>query len=446
MNIVELIRKKRDGKSLSGEEIRYLIQNYVKDNIPDYQISAFLMATFFRGMSFEETLELTNSMLHSGEVVDFSFIPGKKVDKHSTGGVGDKTSLILAPVVAAAGVYVPMISGRGLGHTGGTLDKLESIPGFNVHLPLEQFKAMVERIGVSLIGQTEEIAPADKKIYALRDVTATVECIPLITASIMSKKLAEGIDALVLDIKFGDGAFMKTIDQARELGMSLVKVGTLAGKDVIGLLTDMNQPLGNAIGNWLEVEESIQCLRGEGPEDLVELSLTLAGMMIYLGQKASTFREGYEIARQMITSGKALNKFIEIVKEHGGDVGVIEKPEQYARARFIEDILSPIDGYIQEVKAYPLGIASVELGAGRMKKEDPVDPQAGILLHRKSGDAVRAGDILCTLYSNKPIDSGIRKKVLDAFIIGPERLGKEDSGIIREVLTADGVVPWEQYL
>jgi pyrimidine-nucleoside phosphorylase len=396
-------------------------------------------------MTFEETLELTNIMLHSGDVVDFSHIEGIKVDKHSTGGVGDKTSLILAPVVAAAGVYVPMISGRGLGHTGGTLDKLESIPGFNVNLSLEEFKKMVQEIGTSLIGQTAEIAPADKKLYALRDVTATVECIPLITSSIMSKKLAEGIDALVLDIKFGSGAFMKTEEQALELGQALVKVGSLAGKQVIGLLTDMNAPLGNMIGNWLEVRESIDCLNNNGPDDLMELSLYLSGTMIYLGGKAGSIQEGYDIAKKMITSGKAMEKWIEIVEWQGGDTSYIKNPEKYELPEYIIEVPSTKTGYIESIDAYTLGVLSVELGAGRTRKEDPVDPQAGIVIHKRIGEAVATGETLCRLFTNKKPDEGFIENAIRAFKISSDQKEKSRD-LIRKLITDKEIIPWNQYL
>lgn len=444
MNPVEIIKKKRDGIKLTEEEITFFINEYVKNNIPDYQMSAFLMATFFNQMDFEETLTLTNCMLHSGDVMDFSFLNGKKVDKHSTGGVGDKTSLILAPVVAAAGVYVPMISGRGLGHTGGTLDKLESIPGFNVNLDLSDFKKMVQEVGVSLIGQTQEIAPADKKIYALRDVTATVECIPLITASIMSKKLAEGIDSLVLDIKVGEGAFMKTMDEALALGKALVQVGTLAKKKVVGLVTDMNVPLGKNIGNWLEVRECIDCLQGKGPEDLMELSLVLSGMMIYLGGKSQNFSEGYTIAKEMIESGKAWQKFLEIVEYQNGDGSYLINPEKYPVAQNIIEVIAPEDGIIHDINAYQLGVLSVELGAGRFKKEDKVDPTAGIILRKKVGEEVKKDEVLCRLFTNYEPTEEFVTKALNAFIIKKEKL-VDRKPLIYKVITDKNIIDWEEF-
>jgi len=315
----EIIRKKRDGGKLTKDEISFFVNGYIKGTIPDYQMSAFLMAVYFQGMDFEETTYLTEVMLHSGEIVDLSDVPGVKVDKHSTGGVGDKISLILAPIVASAGVPVPMISGRGLGHTGGTLDKLESIPGFKTNLSIIEYKKVISEIGLVMIGQTQEIAPADKKIYALRDVTATVESIPLISASIMSKKLAEGIDALVLDVKTGNGAFMREYDKALNLAQTLFAIGKNFGKKVIAFITDMNQPLGYAVGNWLEVVESVQCLRGFEVPDLMELTYTLAGAMIMLGEKAMSIEDGIKIAKKVVHSGEAYEKFLQLVERQGGE-------------------------------------------------------------------------------------------------------------------------------
>ena len=399
MNIVELIRKKREGGSLSEEEFRFLITGYVEGKVPDYQMSAFLMACYFRGMSSEETLTFTKLMLHSGEVIDLSEIPGIKVDKHSTGGVGDKVSLILAPMVAACGVPVPMISGRGLGHTGGTLDKLESIPGFRTDLSISEYKRVIREIGAVMIGQTKEIAPADKKMYALRDVTATVECIPLIAGSIMSKKLAEGIDALVLDVKTGRGAFMQTYERSLELAKTLVGIGNGFGKETIGFITDMNQPLGVAIGNWLEVYESVLVLKGEVKGDLYELCLSLAGAMIFLGKKASSIEEGIEISKEMLKSGKAYDKFAAMVKIQHGKIDVIENPNKYPKSKYYETI-SCGNGYLSSVNNLEIGMAALELGAGRMTKEDIIDHKAGIIFHKKIGDATRKGEELAELYSD----------------------------------------------
>lgn len=401
-NIVSIIRKKRDGQTLLKEEIKYLIDQYTADEIPDYQVSAFLMASFLNGLNEEESAALTASMLHSGEVVDLSHVSGKKVDKHSTGGVGDKLSLILAPIVAAAGVPVPMISGRGLGHTGGTLDKLESIPGFTVDMDLARYKEIIGKHDLVLAGQTAEIAPADKRLYALRDVTATVESIPLIAGSIMSKKLAEGIDALVLDVKAGSGAFMKTTEDAIKLGEALVGIGTQFEKETIAYVTNMNQPLGYKIGNWLEVEECIDAMHGNGPDDIMEITYLLSGTMIYLGGKADTVKKGIEISKEMIETAAAFQKWLDIVEEQGGDVEMIKSPEKYPKAEYEFEIKSDKDGYMSEMDSFEIGMASVELGAGRKKKEDDVDPQAGIVLKKKIGDKIAKGETILTGYTNKP--------------------------------------------
>lgn len=400
-NIVSLIRKKRDNDALSDREINFIIQSYTNGEIPDYQMSAFLMASFLNGLNTEEASALTDSMLHSGLVVDLDEITGFKVDKHSTGGVGDKLSLILAPIVASCGVPVPMISGRGLGHTGGTLDKLESIPGFSVDMDLDRYKEIIKKHDLVLAGQTEEIAPADKLLYALRDVTATVESIPLIAGSIMSKKLAEGIDALVLDVKFGSGAFMKTSDEAIELAQTLVEIGEQFGKRTIAYLTNMEQPLGNAVGNWLEVKESIDSLNGKGPDDVMEITHLLAGTMIYLGKKADSVDKGIELSKKSVADGSAFQKWIDIVEEQGGDTSVIKNPDLYDRAEFSEPVTSETSGYITEMDAFAMGMVSVELGAGRREKEDDVDPDAGFILHKKIGDRIEAGETFATLYTNK---------------------------------------------
>lgn len=412
MNTVSLIRKKRDGDVLSAEEIRHLIRSYTADKIPDYQMSAFLMASFLNGLNGEEAAALTDAMLHSGTVVDLSDIPGIKVDKHSTGGVGDKISLILAPVVAACGVPVPMISGRGLGHTGGTLDKLESIPGFTVEMDLMRYKEILRKRNLVLAGQTEEIAPADKRLYALRDVTATVESIPLIAGSIMSKKLAEGIDALVLDVKFGSGAFMKKHEDAVSLAETLVGIGERFGKETVAYLTNMEQPLGHAAGNWLEVEESIRCLQGGGPEDVMEITHLLAGTMIWLGGKAGDPEEGTARSKEAVESGAAFEKWMEIVEEQDGDTRVITKPERYPSAKYVEDVCAGSTGYIAAVDSFALGMAAVELGAGRAAKEDAVDPRAGFILHKKTGDHIKKGETFATIHTNKKEILDNAKKVI----------------------------------
>ena len=402
MRIVDIIRKKRDGHELTREEIEFFIAAYTDGSMPDYQASAWLMAVLLKGMSRIELAALTGAMLNSGSVLDLSMLPGKKVDKHSTGGVGDKSSLVIAPVVAAGGLLVPMISGRGLGHTGGTLDKLESIPGFNVNLTLDQFIAALKTTGCGLIGQTKEIAPADKKLYALRDVTGTVESPYLICASIMSKKLAEGIDALVLDVKTGSGAFMKREEDAAYLAQLMVETGTLMGKRVVALLTDMDQPLGYAVGNALEVIECIDVLRGGGPADLRELSIEFCGWMFYLGERTARVAAGKELAAELIANGKALAKFREIVRQQGGDESVFDDPGRLPQAKFKQAVPSTWAGYVAQIECEQVGIASVMLGGGREKKEDSIDPAVGIVLHKKVGDAVAEGEPLATVYYNSP--------------------------------------------
>lgn len=399
-NTVSLIRKKREKQPLTEDEIHYLIHSYTDGDIPDYQMSAFLMASYLNGLNTKEATALTDSMLHSGIVVDLDEVSGIKVDKHSTGGVGDKLSLVLAPIVASCGVPVPMISGRGLGHTGGTLDKLESIPGFSVDMSLDRYKEIIKKHNLVLAGQTEEIAPADKLLYALRDVTATVESIPLIAGSIMSKKLAEGIDALVLDVKFGSGAFMKTSKEAAELAQTLVRIGEQFGKRTIAYLTNMEQPLGFAVGNWLEVKESIDCLKGDGPEDVMEITHLLAGTMIHLGGKAETVEEGILASKKSITDRSAFQKWIDIVEEQGGDTSVIKKPDLFDGAEFFEEVTSKESGYITEMDAFAMGMVSVELGAGRKEKEDDVDPDAGFILHKKIGDRIKQDETFATICTN----------------------------------------------
>ena len=399
-NTVSIIRKKRDSEELSTEEVRHLIRAYTDGDIPDYQMSAFLMAAYLNGLTTHEAAVLTESMLNSGLIVDLSDIPGTKVDKHSTGGVGDKLSLILAPIVAACGVPVPMISGRGLGHTGGTLDKLESIPGFDVNVSLERYHQIVKKENLVLAGQTKEIAPADKKLYALRDVTSTVESIPLIAGSIMSKKLAEGIDALVLDVKFGSGAFMKTMKQASELAQTLVGIGEEFGKQTVAYLTSMEQPLGYAVGNWLEVREAVESLKGDGPEDVMEVTHMLAGTMIWLGGEAESAEEGIEKSRKAVEDGTAYQKWIDIVDEQGGDTTVIQNTDAYTYAEFTEEVKSSQTGYISAMDTYSMGMVSVELGAGRRAKEDPVDPAAGFILKKKIGDKISENETFAILHTN----------------------------------------------
>lgn len=400
MRVVDLIRRKRDGDELSSGEIASIVAEYTKDNIPDYQVSALLMAIVLKKMSRAELAALTESMLHSGQVLDFSDLPAKKVDKHSTGGVGDKTSLIIAPIVASTGLYVPMISGRGLGHTGGTLDKLESIPGFNVNLSLPEFRRVLTESKCGLIGQTVEIAPADKKLYALRDVTGTVESPFLICASIMSKKLAEGIDALVLDVKTGSGAFMKKKDDAIFLAELMVETGIRMGKKMVALITDMDQPLGNMVGNALEVAECIDVLDGRGPDDLRELSLQLSAWMLYLGDRSKTVAEGYKIAEEAIASGCAKEKFREIIHLQSGDAAVIDDVSRLPQAANQVRFTAGQSGFVASMDCERIGTASVVLGGGREKKEDAVDPAVGLVLHKKVGDEVQAGEPLCTVHYN----------------------------------------------
>ncbi len=395
MHFQEILIKKRDGKALGRKEIQAFVHGYTLGTIPDYQASSFLMASFLNGLSIEETVWLTEAMLHSGTVVDLSEVRAAKVDKHSTGGVGDKTSLIIAPICAAVGVPVPMISGRGLGHTGGTLDKLEAIPGFNVNLGLDDYKKLVREIGCCLIGQTSEIAPADKRLYALRDVTCTVENKSLISASIMSKKLAEGIDALVLDVKTGSGAFMKSELEAEELARLMMSIGQKMGKRITSLITDMNQPLGSHVGNALEVIESVDILKGEAqPEqqDLLELSLLLAAHMIILGGKTENVEEAVEMAKQSINDGTAFLKLKEIVNEQGGDSSALDEPTRLPGADECHLVKAGKSGYIENLDALLIGKGSVYLGAGRITLDSPIDPGVGIIVRKKVGDSVKKGE------------------------------------------------------
>jgi pyrimidine-nucleoside phosphorylase len=410
---IDVIRKKRDGGELSRDEMESLVSAYTNDAIPDYQVSAWLMAVVLRGMTRAETASLTDAMLHSGEVLDLSSLGAKKVDKHSTGGVGDKTSLVLAPLAAAAGVVVPMISGRGLGHTGGTLDKLEAIPGFNVNLSVAAFREVLEKCGCAMIGQTSEIAPADRKLYALRDVTATVESPYLICASIMSKKLAEGIDALVLDVKTGSGAFMKSEKDAAFLAELMVETGERMGKQVVALLTDMDQPLGKMIGNSLEVVEVVDVLRGEGPEDLRQLCIELAGWMLHLGGVSESVAEGKRQSEKLIASGRALDKFRQMVELQGGDPRTIEDPKKLPRAQHTKIFLSSENGYLVSLQCEQIGNACVILGGGRERKEDSVDPAVGIVLHKKVGDAVSKGEPLATIHYNVEARAGRARQLLE---------------------------------
>jgi pyrimidine-nucleoside phosphorylase len=400
MRAVDLIRKKRDSGEHSRDEIDFLISGYTRGEIPDYQMAAWLMAAWIRGLSGAEIAGLTEAMLHSGELITFPELSGKKVDKHSTGGVGDKTSLILAPIVAAGGVNVPMISGRGLGHTGGTLDKLESIPGFNTALTLAEFRKVLGECGMGLIGQTAEIAPADKKIYALRDVTSTVENIGLICASIMSKKLAEGIDALVLDVKTGSGAFMQKEEDSVRLAELMVETARRMGKKAVALITDMDQPLGRFAGHSLEVIESIEVLRGRGAQDLRQLSIELSAWMFFLGERTTSVDEGRVLAERLVASGEALGKFRKGIGLQGGDARVVDDYQRLPQAQSRKEVKSPVRGYLAATNCMEFGIALAMLGGGREKKEDEIDPGVGLEFHKRIGDLVASEETLVTIYYN----------------------------------------------
>lgn len=419
MRPYELIVRKRNGRQLHPKEIRHIIQSYTAGELQDYQMSALLMAIYFQGMSPEELTAWTEAMLYSGEVLDLSDIPGVKVDKHSTGGVGDKVSLPLAPLVASLGVVVPMVSGRGLGHTGGTLDKLESIPGFRTDLSIPRFREILRTLGACLIGQTSEIAPADKKLYALRDVTGTVDSIPLIASSIMSKKLAEGIDALVLDVKYGVGAFMQSREDARLLAETMIAIGTRMGKRMRAYLTNMDQPLGYAVGNSLEVIESIEVLQGKGPVDLVELTVKLGAEMVLLANLADDLKQAEEMCKKALRDGSALERFRQIIAAQGGDPRVLDDISLLPLASTITPITSEQDGFVQQLNALEIGLASVDMGAGRASKEDIIDPGVGIVLQKKVGDKVSAGEPLALLYHHKDV-TAVGRRVLSAFTIGPE--------------------------
>jgi pyrimidine-nucleoside phosphorylase len=400
MNPSELIKKKRNNLSLTKEELKFIIEGYVSGDVAEYQMSAFLMAVYFRGMSDEETFHLTDIMLNSGVVLDFSHIKKAKIDKHSTGGVGDKTSLILAPLVACEGIAVPMISGRGLGHTGGTLDKLESIPGFNVSVSIAEFKRLLEINGVVLAGQTKDFAPADKRIYSLRDVTATVECIPLITSSIMSKKLAEGADGFVFDVKIGCGANLPGTELPIELAKKLIYTSRKSGKKAIAVLSDMEQPLGRKIGNWLEVEESIELMSGSMIPDLFKLTTVLAGAMIFLGGRSGNIEEGEKIAVSRLMDKSAYKKFLEIVESQNGDVNYVKDWTKMRRSRIGRSINAKSNGFISEMKADEIGFAAIELGCGRKKIEDKIDPLAGIILRTKIGDEIKSGEPILDMFAD----------------------------------------------
>ena len=434
MRTVDLIHRKRDGEELSPEEIRYLVDGYTRTEIPDYQISAFLMAVFFSGMTDREVSVLTEAMMNSGSIVDLSSIPGIKVDKHSTGGVGDKTSLISSPIAAAAGVVVPMISGRALGHTGGTLDKLESIPGLRTDLSMDEFRDVLAEHKLAFIGQTPEVVPADNKLYALRDATATVESIPLIASSVMSKKLAVSLDALVLDVKVGSGAFMKKQVEARRLAQMMVGIGRRLDKRVQALITDMSQPLGYAVGNALEVMEVSQTLQNAGPADLTRISLELAARMIYLGKITKTLDEAREVAQSKLLDGSGFQKFKDVIAAQGGNPQVLDRFELLPNATGAQEITTARGGYVSAIDAELIGQASSMVGAGRNTKEDPIDPAVGVILEVKVGQKIDSGSILCRIYytSDEHVEDAAAL-VEDAFKISQQAVEERD--LILEVVS-----------
>lgn len=432
MQMQEIISKKRHGEKLLDEEIAFFIKEYVKGTIPDYQASSFCMAVCCNGMDAHETAVLTDCMMHSGDVVDLSKIPGVKVDKHSTGGVGDKTSLVLGPLVASAGVKLAKMSGRGLGFTGGTLDKMESIPGMRIDLTQEEFFKQVSTIGMAIIGQTGNLVPADKKLYALRDVTGTVDSIPLIASSIMSKKLASGSDSILLDVKFGSGAFMKTMEDARLLAKAMVKIGNSLKRNTKAILTDMSQPLGFAVGNILEVKEAIATLKGNGPKDFVELCLSAGSIMLVQANVCRTKEEARKILEKNLNSGLAYKKFLEFVEAQGGDISYIEHPEKFDVSKNIVEVKAEKEGYCHEITAIQIGLAAMHLGAGRATKEDSIDYTAGIVLNKKVGDKVLKGETLATIYTNKNIFDEEIRMVKEAFILQKEQ--PEFLPIVRDII------------
>ena len=426
MRMVDLIIKKRTKQELSKEEIDFIISNYTKNIIPDYQMSSFAMAVLFNGMTSQETAYLTNAMMHSGDVIDLSEINGIKVDKHSTGGVGDKTSLVLGPLVASLGAKVAKMSGRGLGHTGGTLDKMESIPGVSIEVSEEMFIKQVNECGIAIMGQTNELVPADKKLYSLRDVTGTVESIPLIASSIMSKKLATGSDAICLDVKIGSGAFCKTLDDARRLAKAMVEIGTHLNRDTKALITDMDQPLGFAIGNILEVKEAVNTLKGNGPKDLVDLCLEAGSIMLVQAKLYNNKNEAYDALKEVLNNGKAFNKLKEFIAYQGGDTSYLDDLDKFDKAKYEYKIYANTDGYIKNIVALDLGVAAMKLGAGRATKEDVIDYTAGLVLNKKVGDKVTKGELLITAYTNKENVNDVLKEIENSFEISKEFIKKEN--------------------
>jgi pyrimidine-nucleoside phosphorylase len=420
--MVDLIEKKRDGNEFTTDEINFIIQGYTNGSIPDYQISALTMAIFFKGMNDRERADLTMAMVRSGDQIDLSAIEGIKVDKHSTGGVGDTTTLVLGPLVAAVGVPVAKMSGRGLGHTGGTIDKLESVSGFHVEIENEKFIELVNQNKIAVIGQSGNLTPADKKLYALRDVTATVDSIPLIASSIMSKKIAAGADAIVLDVKTGAGAFMKTLDDSRDLANAMVRIGNHVGRRTMAVISDMSQPLGYAIGNALEVKEAIDTLIGKGPDDLTELCLTLGSHMVYLAKKASSLSEARELLEKAMQDGSALEKFKVFLESQGGDASIVDDPSKLPQAKYIVELKAKEAGFVSEIVADQIGTAAMLLGAGRATKESTIDLAVGLVLRKKVGDQVQAGESLVLIYSNFENVTEVKEKLLESIKISPEKV------------------------
>ncbi len=433
MRMVDLIEKKKDGKVHTAQEIHFIVDGYTNDKIPDYQMSAWLMAVCFQGLNKEETALLTKEMMHSGDVIDLSRIEGIKVDKHSTGGVGDKTSMVLGPIVGACGVPVAKMSGRGLGHTGGTLDKLESIPGLHVMIEEDDFVKQVNDCHLAIIGQSAHLDPADKKMYALRDVTATVSCIPLIASSIMSKKLAAGSDAILLDVKYGDGAFMKTKEEAKMLARTMIEIGDSLGKDTRATISNMSQPLGYTIGNSLEVKEAVDTLNGNGPEDLLELCLQAGSHMLIQAQKADSLLSARKMLQEAIDSKQALRTFCAMVKAQGGDDAYVRHPEMFPKAKEVIPVYSQTTGYVKDLKAKPLGIVSMKLGGGRETTDDEIDYSVGLILHKKIGDFVKKGDVLVEVHTNTGLSKELQKDILDAYEFSNEFVNKPV--LIDEVLS-----------
>ncbi|MBY6051340.1 pyrimidine-nucleoside phosphorylase [Cytobacillus firmus] len=433
MRMVDLIEKKRDGLELTAEEIQFVIKGYTDGSIPDYQVSALTMAIFFRGMTENERANLTMAMVESGDQIDLSKIEGIKVDKHSTGGVGDTTTLVLGPLVAAVGVPVAKMSGRGLGHTGGTIDKLEAVEGFHVEIENEEFIKLVNQNKIAVIGQSGNLTPADKKLYALRDVTATVDSIPLIASSIMSKKIAAGADAIVLDVKTGAGAFMKTLDDSRELAKAMVRIGNNVGRNTMAVISDMSQPLGYAIGNALEVKEAIDTLRGEGPEDLTELCLTLGSHMVFLAKKADSLKEAREKLENAMKDGSALETFKVFLSSQGGDVSVVDDPQKLPQAKYTFELEAKQDGYVSEIVADEIGTAAMLLGAGRATKESEIDLAVGLILRKKIGDRVQKGESLVTICSNFENVEEVRTMLYDNITLSTEKV--EAPVLIHEEIT-----------